>query len=238
MDSIYKRKRIKLPKIIFQSFNGNENKKLTKYTKFLIIVMVMVITFKTIINSVEPIFDELSRDKAKSVATIICNEETTKIMKNYQYNDLITIYRDNDDNITMIQSNIVIINNIISDVGEKIQKRIDEAKSEKVYINLGSFSGSKLLSGSGPSITIKLSLVGNVETNVASEFISQGINQTIHRIYLQIDCAIKILTPYNVIEEKIANQVLIAENIIVGKIPDSYYNLEGMSSDNAANIIE
>jgi sporulation protein YunB len=238
MESIYKRKRIKLPKIIFQNFNTSKSKKVKKITKFLIIVLAMVITFKTIINSVEPILDTLAKDKAKSVATIICNEETTNIMKNYQYDDLITIYRDNDNNITMIQSNIIPINNIISEAGEKIQKRIDETNGEKVYINLGSFTGSKLLSGMGPSIAIKLSLVGNIETTIASEFIAQGINQTIHRIYLQIDCSIKILTPYNILEDKIINQVLIAENIIVGKIPSSYYNLEGMSTENAADIVE
>lgn len=238
MDSIYKRRRIRIPKIIFRSFGGNEQNMLKKITKFSIIVLVMAVTFKTVINSVEPILDTLAKDKAKSVATIICNEETTNIMQNYQYDDIITIYRDNDNNITMIQSNIIPINNIISTAGEKIQKRIDETTGEKVYVNLGGFTGSKILSGIGPSIAVKLSLVGNVETNIKSEFISQGINQTIHRIYLEIDCTIKILTPYNVIEDKIANQVLIAENIIVGKIPETYYNLEGMSTDNASNIIE
>ena len=65
-----------------------------------------------------------------------------------------------------------------------------------------------------------------------------GINQTIHRIYLQIDCRISILTPYNITEEKISNQVLIAENVIVGKIPEAYYNLQGLNSDNALDVIE
>lgn len=238
MDSIYRRTQIRLPKVIFQKFGGMEPKKAKKLSKFLIIVIVMIITFYGILNSVEPIVDALCKDKAKSVATIICNEESTKIITNYKYEDLITIHRDNNNNITMIQSNIIPINYIISDVGEKVQKRIDETNSDNIYVNLGGFTGSKLLSGLGPKIPIKLSLVGNIETDLRSEFSSQGINQTIHRIYLQIDCRISILTPYNIKEERISNQVLIAENVIVGKIPESYYNLEGLNSDNAIDIVQ
>lgn len=238
MDSIYRRKRIRLPKIVFQKFNKMEPKKTRKLVKFCLIVFIMIITFQTSLNSIKPIFDTLCKDKAKSVATVICNEESTKIITNYKYEDLITIHRDADNNITMIQSNISPINYIISDVGEKIQKRIDETKSENTYINLGGFTGSKLFSGLGPNIPIKLALVGNVETDLRSEFKSKGINQTIHRIYLQVDCKISILTPYNTAEEKISNQVLIAENIIVGKIPETYYNLEGMSSDDAMEVME
>lgn len=190
------------------------------------------------IRSITPIFETLSKDKAKSIATIICNEETTKIVKNYQYEDLVTIYKDENGNITMIKSNITPINLIISDVAEKIQKRINETEQEEIGIKLGSFTGSKILSGMGPIIPIKLSTVGNVETDLRSEFRSEGINQTIHRIYLQIDCEVNILTPYNSIAQSISNQVLIAENIIVGKIPEAYYNLEGMSKEDMINMIK
>lgn len=238
MDSIYRRKRIRIPKVIYQKFGNMEPKKSRKIMKFCTIVVVMILTFHTVFNSIGPILNTLFKDKAKSVATIICNEESTKIITNYQYEDLITIHRDKDNNITMIQSNITPINYIISDVGEKIQKRINEVEQEKIHINLGSFLGSKLLSGIGPNIPIKISLVGNVETDLRSEFKAEGINQTIHRIYLQVDCKISILTPYQVTQESISNQVLIAENIIVGKIPDAFYNLQGLSNDNAINLIE
>lgn len=215
-----------------------EPNKRRKFGKFLLIILTMIITFVSIIHSIGPILDTLCKDKAKSVATIICNEESTKIISNYQYEDLVTIYRDNENNITMIKSNITPINYIISDVGEKIQKRINETKREDTYISLGSFTGSRVFSGIGPNIPIKLSLVGNVETDLRSEFKAQGINQTIHRIYLQVDCEINILTPYNTTKESISNQVLIAENIIVGKIPEAYYNLEGISEDGALNLVQ
>ena len=103
----------------------------------------------------------------------------------------------------------------------------------------GSFTGIKLLAGRGPEIKIRISTIGNVETDLKSEFTSQGINQTLHRVYLQVKCQISILTPFEDITKDITNQVLLAENVIVGNIPNTYYNLEGIEDkNNALDIIE
>lgn len=102
----------------------------------------------------------------------------------------------------------------------------------------GSFTGFKLLAGKGPGVPVTISSIGNVETDLKSEFSAQGINQTLHRVYLQIKCEVSILTPYNNITELITNQVLIAENVIVGRIPSTYYNLNGLDNSSAIDIIE
>lgn len=235
MDKIYSRRRIHIPKIIYKKFDKKSNKKIFK---FLLIIIISVVTAVTVIKSINPIIEKLCVDKAKSIATLICNSETTKIINNYKYEDLVTIYKDDNNNITMIKSNITPINLIISDVAENIQKRINQMESSEISIKLGSLTGSKILSGRGPDIPIKLSSVGNVETDFRSEFKAAGINQTLHRIYLQVDCKISILTPYSSIEEKISNQVIIAENVIVGNIPSTYYNLEGLEQKEALEIVE
>ena len=201
----------------------------------------MVIAFSTVkivLDAILPIFDTLCKDKAKSIATIISNEETTNVMKEHTYDELFTLEKDKDGNITMIKSNIIAINEIISDVAVKIQNTINQRGRENIEIALGSFTGFKLLSGKGPGVPIKISSIGNVETDLRSEFSEKGINQTLHRVYLQVDCEVSILTPYNSITEKVSNQVLLIENVIVGKIPSTYYNLEGFNSNNALDIIE
>ena len=53
-------------------------------------------------------------------------------------------------------------------------------------LHFGSFTGLKLMSGKGPGIKIRISTIGNVKTDLKSEFVSKGINQTLHRIYLQV----------------------------------------------------
>lgn len=235
---IYSRPRIRLPKLFF---SNNEDKNLKRKQKIAKIFMIMVIAFSTVkivLDAISPIFDALCEDKAKSIATIISNNEATNVMKDHTYDELFTIEKDNDGNITMIKSNIIPINEIISDVAVKIQKSINERGRENIRIALGSFTGSKFLAGRGPGVPIRISSIGNVETDLRSEFSAQGINQTLHRVYLQVDCEVSILTPYNTISEKVSNQVLLIENVIVGKIPSAYYNFEGIDSSSALELIE
>lgn len=72
-----------------------------------------------------------------------------------------------------------------------------------------------------------------------SEFTAQGINQTLHRVYLQVKCNVNILTPFDNISREITNQVLLMENVIVGNIPNNYYNFEGMNEEgDALEIME
>ena len=235
---IYSRPRIKIPPIFSNNIGDKNLKRKQKIVKIFIIMVIAFSTVKIVLDAILPIFDTLCKDKAKSIATIISNEEATNVMKEHTYDELFTLEKDKDGNITMIKSNIIAINEIISDVAVKIQNTINQRGRENIEIALGSFTGFKLLSGKGPGVPIKISSIGNVETDLRNEFSEKGINQTLHRVYLQVDCEVSILTPYNSITEKVSNQVLLIENVIVGKIPSTYYNLEGFDSNSALEIIE
>ena len=141
-------------------------------------------------------------------------------------------------NIAMISANVIPINEVASDIAIRIQEELNKKDNNHFFINLGSLMGSRLLSGIGPKIEIKLSTVGNVETELKSEFISSGINQVSHKIYLQVECHVIVLTPYDTIEEKIKNQILLAEAVIVGTTPNTYYNFEGISKNDVLEVIE
>ena len=79
---------------------------------------------------------------------------------------------------------------------------------------------------------------GTVETDLRTEFVEAGINQTLHRIYLEVRCNVNILTPYDTISETVINQILLTEGVIIGNIPDTYYNLEGLNDDQMLEMIE
>jgi sporulation protein YunB len=218
-NKIYSRRRIRIPQI--KSYSKNT----VKCIKIAVILCVAFIVVDVVMNAVSPVFDRLCEDEARSIATIITNEEASSVMAEHNYEDLFTIEKDTDGNITMIKSNVFPINEIISNTAVNIQKRINDEGRDNINIAAGTFTGIKLLAGRGPNINIKVSSIGNVETDLKSEFTAQGINQTLHRVYLQVECQISILTPFNNTEESIVNQVLIAENVIVGNIPDAYYNI-------------
>ena len=239
MDKIYSRTRFKLPKIKKSiSFNNKNIDNRRKIIKIIMILSIAIITAKFSLDAVIPIFDTLCEDRAKSIATLISNEQATEVMKQHTYDELYSIEKDNNGNITMIKSNIIPINEIISDVAIKIQEEINKRGRENIEIALGSFTGFKLLAGRGPGIKIVISSIGNVETNLKSDFSSQGINQTLHRVYLEVKCEVSILTPFKDLKQNIVNQVLLMENVIVSNIPNTYYNLEGLENKDALEMVE
>lgn len=236
MSLIYSRPRIKLPKIfIMNSQKPIRNK---KELKLLFVLFIFFTIYCVIARAVIPVFNKLCSDKAKSMATIITNEETTNAIKDFSYSDFIIVHKDGKGNVLMLESNMKNINYVISDVANRIQMSIDNVQPQDVTISLGTFTGISILSGRGYRVPIRISTIGNVKTNVKSEFIAKGINQTLHRLYLEIECEISILTPFNTIQESIFNQLILAENVIVGNIPSTYYNIEGISSSQALDLVE
>ena len=210
-----------------------------KIFKFCIILIVLLLIYRLMFSYIEPIFEAMCEEKVKSIATIITNQQSTIVMNNYQYEELYTIEKDTNGNIVIIKSNVVPINNMISELTENIQREFDKIENPKIEIAIGGLTGMYFLAGFGPNIPIEVSVTGTVDTEVKSEFIAQGINQTLHRIYVIFDCKMQIVTPLKNYEKTIVNQVIIAEHVIVGNIPDSYYNLEGMSNPaDTLNVID
>lgn len=210
------------------------SEKIKKVVPVITILLIAFFTFFSVWSFINPIFETLCEDKAKSVATIITNEETTKIITKYNYDSFFTVEKDEQGNIQMITANVLKVNQVTSDIALEIQMALNDNEKNKIYISSGAVTGIKFLSGVGPRIPLRIASSGSVDTDLKSEFISQGVNQTIHRVYLDIKTNVNILTSFNTIEKTIENQVLIAENVIVGQIPSTYYNFEGTSGEEEA----
>lgn len=220
MYKIYSRKRLKIKNI--------KNKR--KITTIILVLIIALETATLLLKYINPIFEQVSTFEAKRLATIIANDQTTKVMQNYNYDSMFAVEKDIDGNVSMIQMNIYKVNIIISDIAYYIQEQMKKPENSSVSIPIGNLLGIDLFSGYGPNVKMRVVLLGSVETDLRSEFISKGINQTLHRVYLQIDCPVQILSSYKTMEEKVSNQFLLAENVIVGRIPDTYYNLEGFEN--------
>ncbi len=138
MHKIYSRPRIRIPKVLIngEGINNHKNKKITK---IIIILIIAFSTVKIVLDAVYPIFDTLCEAKAKSIATIVSNEQATNVMKEHSYDELFTLEKDNNNNITMVKSNVLAINEIISDVAVKIQEDIDNRGRENIEIAIRQF---------------------------------------------------------------------------------------------------
>ena len=220
-------------------YEKEKNKSKIQIIKLIITLIIILLLVQMMIRYMEPVFEEMCNEKIKTLAILITNQQSTIVMNKYQYDELYTVERDTNGNIKIIRSNVVPINNMISDLTKNIQKEFEKIGKQKIIIPLGSMSGIYFLSGSGPEISFLVSVTGTVDTEIKSEFIAQGINQTLHRVYVNFECHMKIITPLKNYTQEVTNQVILAEHVIVGNIPDGYYNLEGIESNmDALNIIE
>lgn len=140
MSKIYSRPRIRIPKMKINYIGTKKSRESRrKIIKITIILTIAFLTVKIILDAVYPIFNTLCENKAKSIATIISNEEATNVMKEHSYDEMFAIEKDSDDNITMIKSNIVVINEITSTIATNIQKRVNTEEREKIEIALRKF---------------------------------------------------------------------------------------------------
>ncbi len=156
MEKIYSRKRIKLPKFCFNSIpNRKMDKRKQILCKIGMILIISIFFMAVIINFINPIIDKLCLDESKKKATIISNREATNVMSNYSYEDMVTIYRGNDNNVTMIKSNIIVINEIISDVAIKIQEAFKKDTDSTIEIRLRKFKWYKIFIRSRSEYTYK-----------------------------------------------------------------------------------
>lgn len=226
MDYIYSRRRI------FKSKLNKADKKKNLKLALLAFVFIILIVIVSYGYSAYPIFVASCKTRANSVATNIVNDEVNKVMSLYNYEDLVNVEKDDKGKISMISAKIVPINNIVADIVTNIQKNIDSKATEKVYVNLGKVSGFTILSQIGPTFTIELERAGSIEAKIDSEFQDVGINQTLHKISLTLFCNINVLTPIEVIDDTVETKILLTETVIVGEVPNAYYNLDNLGFEN------
>lgn len=244
MDKIYSRHRLfrsnkyTLIGVGNNKYNYNKTNKCKKAIIYMLIIMFIgYFTATTIIKAITPIIERQCRVIAQSTATRFANEACSSAMQNLTYEDLCTIDKDEQGRIRLIKMNSININKLNSQIALDIQNKLNNNESSKFYIRLGSFTGSKLLSGRGPNVEVRMSTIGAVKTNIKTEFEETGINQTLHKIYININCNVSLLSPFKDLDEEITMQVMLSETVISGDIPDSYYDLEGMSPEDTMNMM-
>ena len=202
--------------------------------KIIILILILLIIF---LKAVYPIFVANCETEATSVAVNILNDEVNKAMSMYTYDDLVNVIKDDSGSVSYIEARIVPINQLVTEITGNIQEEIDNTDSVIVDINLGTISGISILSNISPKIEINLESGGAIDAEINSEFTSVGINQTLHRIYLNLECTIEILTPFETIAKSINTEVLLTETIIVGDVPSSYYNYDNLGFEDVLDTI-
>ena len=145
-------------------------------------------------------------------------------IKSTDYSDLIYIGKDNGGNVSIISANSLKINELNKTLAVKTEELIKQSVEKGVKLPLGVFFGISFLSGVGEKINYKLLTAESVSCDFYTEFTSVGINQTRHAVYVNVISEVGIYLPLTYKVVKVESKVLIAENVIVGKVPETYLN--------------
>ena len=155
------------------------------------------------------------------------------------YDSLISFEKDNEGHITAVKSNMAEFNRLQSAIIADILEKLSEVTTRELSIPFGTLTGTPLLAGRGPLISVRMQSVGSSSAHFENAFTSAGINQTKHQIYLVVDVYVSILLPGFSTMTKVSNTYAVAETVIVGLVPDNYTyfsNGENMA-DNAEEYI-
>ncbi|MFA9380302.1 MAG: sporulation protein YunB [Acetanaerobacterium sp.] len=195
----------------------------------LIIVLAVLILFDM---KMRPVVNTFSEYQAKVLATAIINEAVCEELENDRitYNDLVAVSTDDSGAITAVQTNAVTINILKSRLTSSILEGLSNNDDSEIKINLGTLFGGQFFVGRGPAISFRIAPASEVSAQLVHAFEGAGINQTRHRILLQIDVAVTAMIAGHSSRVQVPCNFLIIDTIIVGKVPDSFTEVTGDDS--------
>lgn len=199
--------------------------------KIIIIIVVNLMLFNIFIYTlnkiITPTVMAVADAEMRAKAMEIINSDILKeYSKQFNYDDIIHFEKDNDGNITMLKADTLKMNKIAADVALNSQQELKKLGSTGIKVPTGYIFQNNILAELGPKVSIKMEPIGYMETRYQSQFESAGINQTRHKIYVQVYAKLRVMIPTKNDEIEVKREVPIAETIIVGKIPDTSINLD------------
>ncbi|MCH5350446.1 MAG: sporulation protein YunB [Clostridiales bacterium] len=204
---------------------GVKKKRHVKRTLFIILFILIAIIVAAsifIAKNVNPVILKISNERIRAISQDAVSASVLEIMATKPDEELVSIVRDEDDKIKSVEIDADTITSMAQDITIAAQKKINEAGIDGIKIPLGSLSGVTLFTGLGPDVNIKIYLVGSTKTRIVSVFSESGINQTLHRVYLDISGSVAVAVPGISSTIDTQTQVLMSEMIIVGEVPPTY----------------
>lgn len=177
-----------------------------------------------------PTILKIAEAQAVHMATEAINQAVRQEIRenNLQYDDLIKLHKDSQGHIVLMQANTVRIDSFMAEVTLAIQGTLQELSQKSFRIPLGQVTGSQLLASYGPRISVSIVPVGTIRVSVDERFEQAGINQTRHRIYLDLNAEVRIVVPPQSTVAQVTEKVPLVESIIVGQVPNTFVQFPGL----------
>lgn len=139
-----------------------------------------------------------------------------------RYSDLIKFERNENGSITSVTTDAYSLNKIGNSIGDEIDKHINQMQTYVLRVPFSTLFDEQLVNGRGPRLPLVFVMTGITTTDFEHEFTSAGINQTHHRIMMNITVNAYVIHSGNVTIVPYETNVCIAESIVVGITPEAF----------------
>jgi sporulation protein YunB len=192
----------------------------------LFIAIVSMLLLAIFEYQIKPSLIAIAEAKARIFAIeAITDAVETEIVQKTNYQDLMYVHMDNLNRPVLIQPDTIEISRVVARTTGCIQERLRGLEKEEIRIPLGQLSGSNIMASLGPKIRIGIVPLGTVTINMINNLEEAGINQTLHKILFDINTKVRVVIPLATEEIEVSHQVLLAQTVIVGQVPDSFLQL-------------
>ncbi len=203
----------------------------------LVVITVMLLLLTNFIlhlsdSVLRPMVEGVGVESAKAIAnrSVMLAVEEELTLNGVEYADLVTVETSDTGEVRALVSDIVGINQLKSRVSERVQENL-KVDVIRLSVPLGNLIAGELLSGRGPEIDLRLIPYGSVVVDIENEFTSAGINQTLHRIILNVNTGVSIMMPVSNVSTNVVTSICVAETVIVGRVPEYYTNITDLPDD-------
>ncbi len=203
-----------------------KRKRVPKKAKILIIVgavlaavIVAVVFFQ---KNVTKILYRLSEASVQSMTVISVNEAVSETLERIDYDSLVTVTHGSDGAVTGISANAQNVNLLARTTATLSMANLSARSENGIKVPVGAFTGIEFLAGFGPKVTFKIISVSRVSCEFESAFSSAGVNQTRHSVYMDVEATVTVVMPSGSKEISSVTEVLVAESVIVGEVPDVF----------------
>ena len=195
----------------------------------LFITMVFCAVFIMLRGKYQTVIRELARTQVMNSTSDLTNDAIAKQMADgiIQYDRIVYFEKDLDGRITALKTNMSEINRLKTDILNIINDEILALDTADIGIPLGSLLLPEFFSGKGPAIPVHILSIRNSDATFASEFSHAGINQTLHQLTMEVSVDVAVLVLAKTESFTVTSQVVVAETVIVGDVPQTYLQTGG-----------
>ena len=195
-------------------------------------ILVAVCTIRSLETRLRPVILEAARAQTKNTMTAVLEQAVREDLaeRAVSYADLIRIHRDSSGAISSLTTDMAALNLLRTELVDQVLVTLQGVDVSIVEIPLGSLFDSELVWARGPAIQAHAMWVGTVSAEFESQFSAAGVNQTIHRIWMEVSVPLTVLLPGGGVEVPVDTRLCITETVIVGKVPNTYLNWDQLSA--------